>query len=727
MSYPSPNRATLLSLLERAITQGASRDVIEKLQCLLHYSEHGSVTKTCTEYSISRMTFYRWLKKFDPVDYAGLDDRRVQKSDVSGPSTYTPPELHRATEKQTYSPRSRMALLSLLELAITQGASRDVIEKLQCLLHYSEHGSVTKTCTEYSISRMTFYRWLKKFDPVDYAGLDDGRVVSKEQECEETNGLSFVAPAQEADADQCPCCSVWQALRPRLRRICMAIILLLSLAINAGLVAAFLLRPQNAYASSWSPTLLVNTEAFQTIDDSDTNADIELRFGDSVNETIYWDRTNSQFRLSDDVQVDGKVTMSGALVVEEGERVSFNGISYLFPYSDGTATGKVLKTDGNGNLAWSDDKNDGGASTVTLQDAYDNDTNGGDTHINLTSADDTLVFSNPASGGTNSGWVLVVDQNAKAGSGILIDSEAYTGALLALDNFMQGSQAYKAPHIMFGYQGGFDTNLYRQTGSRLRTDDDLWVGQTLSGAYLHAAELLTVSGAIVSEGNISTRGNLTLNADQTAADVTLTFGSDTVNETLTWFNDENRFEFSDALNVTGNLTTSGGLVVNSASRIKADLDIAGTLSGASITTADLLDSQAATSGSLLVSRTAGAEPEWKTPLSSMVWFIDGGLTVNATGSAIFTMPFGFTVSTGSLRVNVAPTGSAIIVDINRNGTSIFSTNPQINADATTSAKSGVLSATNLSVGDEISVAIDQVGSTTAGSGLTIMLNGTRKY
>jgi len=496
---------------------------------------------------------------------------------------------------------------------------------------------------------------------------------------------------------------------------------------TAILAIVSLLMPNVTFSSSWSPTLLVNTEAFQVIDDSDSSADIEVRFGDTVNERIYWDRTNAEFHFTDDVNVEGNITTSGAIVAESNILTHGN-------MSGATIDGFGLyDCEGSGNKITYDDATnqfkceaDQSGGSATLQGAYNNDTDGGDTHINLTADDDTLVFSNPASGGTNSGWVLVVDQNAKAGSGLLIDSEAYTGALLALDNFMQGSQAYKAPHIMFGYQGSFDTSFYRQTGSRLRTDDNLWVGQTLSGAYVHASELLTVSGAIVAEGNISTRGDLTLNADQTAADVTLTFGSDTVNETLTWFNDENRFEFSDALHVTGDLTTSGALVANSESRIKANLDVAGTLSGASIVTDNLVSSATASSGSILVSRTTDA-PEWKTPVSSMVWFIDGGLTLNATGSAVVTMPFGLTVSTGSLRVNVAPTGSAIIVDINRNGTSIFSTLPQIAADSTTSNKTGTLSPTTFSVDDEISVAIDQVGSTTAGSGLTIMLTGTRKY
>ena len=39
----------------------------------------------------------------------------------------------------------------------------------------------------------------------------------------------------------------------------------------------------------------------------------------------------------------------------------------------------------------------------------------------------------------------------------------------------------------------------------------------------------------------------------------------------------------------------------------------------------------------------------------------------------------------------------------------------------------VLSTMNLTAGSELTLNVDQVGSTFAGSGLTIMLTGTRRY
>ena len=42
-------------------------------------------------------------------------------------------------------------------------------------------------------------------------------------------------------------------------------------------------------ASSWSPTLLVNTESFQTIDVGDGTTNIELRFGSTGNNRFFYD------------------------------------------------------------------------------------------------------------------------------------------------------------------------------------------------------------------------------------------------------------------------------------------------------------------------------------------------------------------------------------------------------------------------------------------------------
>lgn len=79
------------------------------------------------------------------------------------------------------------------------------------------------------------------------------------------------------------------------------------------------------------------------------------------------------------------------------------------------------------------------------------------------------------------------------------------------------------------------------------------------------------------------------------------------------------------------------------------------------------------------------------------------------------------LSSVSLQCKTAPTGAEIIVDINVNGSTIFSTRPQIAASATSGGGSAAFSVTEVSDGDVITFDIDQVGSSEHGRDLTITL------
>lgn len=102
----------------------------------------------------------------------------------------------------------------------------------------------------------------------------------------------------------------------------------------------------------------------------------------------------------------------------------------------------------------------------------------------------------------------------------------------------------------------------------------------------------------------------------------------------------------------------------------------------------------------------------------------------ATGTArvTFRMPWAATLTAVRLSVNTAPTGSALIVDVNEGGASVFATRPQIDAGAGTSVGSSVtpvISDSALAADAEITVDIDQVGSTIKGKGLKVALHVTR--
>lgn len=102
----------------------------------------------------------------------------------------------------------------------------------------------------------------------------------------------------------------------------------------------------------------------------------------------------------------------------------------------------------------------------------------------------------------------------------------------------------------------------------------------------------------------------------------------------------------------------------------------------------------------------------------------------ATGTAqlTFRMPFGMTLTGVRASVATAPTGATITVDVNESGTSVLSTKVTIDAGektSTTAATPPVISDSALADDAEITIDIDQVGSTVAGAGLKVSLIGTR--
>ena len=106
---------------------------------------------------------------------------------------------------------------------------------------------------------------------------------------------------------------------------------------------------------------------------------------------------------------------------------------------------------------------------------------------------------------------------------------------------------------------------------------------------------------------------------------------------------------------------------------------------------------------------------------SFVWFIEGAVATGTEQGPTFQFPEAVTVNDIELHVKTAPTGANLIVDINEAGVSIYSTRPEIDAAATTEDGNEVMSDTSIAAGAEITLDIDQVGSTVAGSDLTVIL------
>ncbi len=103
------------------------------------------------------------------------------------------------------------------------------------------------------------------------------------------------------------------------------------------------------------------------------------------------------------------------------------------------------------------------------------------------------------------------------------------------------------------------------------------------------------------------------------------------------------------------------------------------------------------------------------------------LTVG-TGKVTFRCPFAFYVTGVSASVTTAPVGSTIICDINEAGSTILSTKLSIDAaekTSTSAASAAVISDASIAADAEITVDIDQIGSSTAGAGLKVKLDGYR--
>jgi len=317
-----------------------------------------------------------------------------------------------------------------------------------------------------------------------------------------------------------------------------------------------------AHASSWSPTLLVNTESFQIIDEGDSSTDIEIRFGDTLNEKLYFERDESRFRFSDDVHVDGNLSASGTLAI--------TGAATL---QGATTINNTLDTTGNittdANLTINEDNggadavltfgNDGGTESLTFSDTSNNfelsddlDVTGAidatsdittDTNITInddnTGADAVLTFGND--GGTetitfsDSSNNFEFSDDIDVTGGINTTGDITTDTNLKINDDSGGSDAV----LTFGNDAADETITFSDTSNNFEISDDV-----------------DITGTANTTGNITTDANLTINEDNGGADAVLTFGNDAGAETITFSDTSNKFEFTDDIAVTGNISGS---------------------------------------------------------------------------------------------------------------------------------------------------------------------------
>jgi hypothetical protein len=152
--------------------------------------------------------------------------------------------------------------------------------------------------------------------------------------------------------------------------------------------------------------------------------------------------------------------------------------------------------------------------------------------------------------------------------------------------------------------------------------------------------------------------------------------------------------------------------------------LAGIATGATANSADAtLLARANHTGTQLASTVSDFSTAANTAVRRQATFSQGGTLTTGTGAFRLYNRDGVThtIHTVTASVGTQPTGDSILVDVNKNGTTIFTTqsNRPTIAVSTNEDESGTPDVTSWAAGDYLTIDIDQIGSTIAGANLTV--------
>lgn len=111
------------------------------------------------------------------------------------------------------------------------------------------------------------------------------------------------------------------------------------------------------------------------------------------------------------------------------------------------------------------------------------------------------------------------------------------------------------------------------------------------------------------------------------------------------------------------------------------------------------------------------------PSKRILYFTRPGSLAVEAGVARLPLPAAAAIVSVIAMVNTAPTGASVIVDVLKNGTTVFTTQanrPTIAASANASG-AALPDVTSLAIGDYLQVNISQIGSIVAGADLTVAI------
>jgi hypothetical protein len=295
------------------------------------------------------------------------------------------------------------------------------------------------------------------------------------------------------------------------------------IALAATLVGTIVAPQLAAAASSWKPTLLVNTESFQTIDEGDGTTDVEMRFGGTLNEKLIWNRSKGSFQFTDDLSVQG--TLSGSALNVDANATVGGTLT-----ASGTITGVGAIT-AKGALSGASLRVSGPATVhgaLTASGAFRTDSN-------ITINDDADTNDATLTFGNNSGNQSFLFQNSsqlfKLSKGLFVNG-AISGSLLRID-------------------GNAQVGSLSASGT-IRTEG------AISGATLNIGGDLTLRGITYHGPTTNTAGQLTNDGagNLTWTNVQVGNGSGLIMSMHPEY--PNAVYFSSGSNYIGQLTASGG-------------------------------------------------------------------------------------------------------------------------------------------------------------------------
>lgn len=171
----------------------------------------------------------------------------------------------------------------------------------------------------------------------------------------------------------------------------------------------------------------------------------------------------------------------------------------------------------------------GSGGATTLKNAYDADVDGTDATVALTNTDGSIIFQNPSSSGTTSGYILKLDQLATGAVDGLQISNAGTGNGLLVNAISTGNlvDLQKSSVSKFTVANSGALTINGTDNSAIRTTTGTGTGPTdfgLSGAVFR--NVTNANDQIeLDDGTVASNGTITVGATQPALDAAVGAGA----------------------------------------------------------------------------------------------------------------------------------------------------------------------------------------------------------